>query len=90
MKGMNLVSHTIDLSDETYQALHAVARAHDVSIAELVQGWVATLAASGGPDAVERDPLAPFLGTFEATVPDLTRRHDDYLADEAIDRHAAS
>jgi len=39
---------------------------------------------------MERDPLAPYLGTFEVTVSDLMRRHDDYLADEAIDHHAAS
>ncbi len=87
---MNLVSHTVDLSDETYQALHTAAHVRGVSIAELVQAWAATFAIPGGPDAVERDPLSPFLGAFEATVPDLMRRHDDYLADEAIDRHAAS
>lgn len=84
------MSHTVDLPDETYQALHAAARARGVSIADLVQAWVATLAAPEALDVVERDPFAPFLGTFEATVPDLMRRHDDYLADEAIDRHAAS
>ncbi len=82
--------HTVNLSDDTYQALHAAAQARSVSIADLVQSWATTLATPDGPDAVERDPLALFLGTFEATVPDLTRRHDDYLADEAIDRHAAS
>jgi len=65
------VSRTVDLSDETYQALHAAARARGVSISEFVQAWVAKLATTGGPDAVERDPLAPFLGTFEPTVPDL-------------------
>lgn len=84
------MSHTIALSDETYQTLRAAAQARGASILELVQAWATTLAAPSGPDTVERDPLAPFLGTFEATVPDLMRRHDDYLGDEAIERHAAS
>ena len=89
-KEMDLVSHTIVLSDESYQTLRVAAEARGVSISELVQAWATTLTAPIGPDAVERDPLAPFLGTFEATVPDLMRRHDDYLGDEALDRHAAS
>ena len=84
------MSHAIDLSDETYQTLHAAAHAQGMSIASLVQAWASTLTTPDSPDAGERDPLAPFLGTFEATVPDLMRRHDEYLADEAIDRHAAS
>ncbi len=83
------MSHRVDLSDETYQTLHAAAHARGMSIAGLVQAWASTLATPDSPGAVERDPLAPFLGTFEATVSDLMRRHDDYLADEAIDHHAA-
>lgn len=35
------------------------------------------------------DPLAPFLGAFEATEPDVVRRHDDYLGKAAADSHAS-
>ena len=34
-----------------------------------------------------QDPLAPFLGAFEATVPDVVQRHDDYLAEAYADTH---
>lgn len=33
------------------------------------------------------DPLGPFLGAFEATEPDVVRRHDAYLADAYADTH---
>jgi len=38
-------------------------------------------------DHTMNDPLAPFLGAFEATDPDITQRHDDYLADAYADSH---
>lgn len=86
--------HTVDLPDETYRALQAAAAARGVSIADLMQSWVATLATSPPSEARSapraHDPLAPYLGTFDATVPDLLRRHDDYLAGEASDCHVAS
>ena len=37
---------------------------------------------SQGSDHTINDPLAPFLGAFEATDPDITQRHDDYLASD--------
>lgn len=40
-----------------------------------------------GNDYAMNDPLAPFLGAFEATDPDITQRHDDYLADAYADAH---
>jgi hypothetical protein len=40
-----------------------------------------------GNDNAMNDPLAPFLGAFEATDPDITQRHDDYLAVAYADAH---
>lgn len=33
------------------------------------------------------DPLAPFLGAFEAGVPDLSQQHDMYLGQAHRDSH---
>ncbi len=41
-------------------------------------------------DHAMNDPLAPFLGAFEATDPDVMQRHDDYLADAYADIHVSA
>lgn len=33
------------------------------------------------------NPLAEFFGRYTADVPDITIRHDDYIAEEALARH---
>lgn len=38
-------------------------------------------------DYAVNDPLAPFLGAFDATTPDSVRQHDTYLADAYADTH---
>jgi len=43
-----------------------------------------TLSATLTPNG---DPLDEFIGRFESGIPDLGRRHDDYLSATYADRH---
>lgn len=97
------MSHSFRVSDEAYETLASVAAAHGRTPEDLFRTWVnemreQTFAQSSTPtveensDAVNgydpaHDPLAPFLGAFEATTPDVVRRHDDYLSETYADTH---
>lgn len=86
------------LSDEAFEALSAVAAKRGQRPEALLQDWLAgasdSLQSNGGArvparDGTDGDPLGPFLGAFEAVAPDVSRRHDRYLASAYADAHAA-
>jgi len=92
------MSHAFQMSDTAYEALRAAAAARDQSVEDLFAAWLNSLpepqsatpqplSSEGDQQRQESDPLAPFLGAFEATVPDLIRRHDHYLAEAAAQGH---
>jgi len=94
------VSHSFRVSEETYRALSRAAARHGQSPEGLFTAWVEEQEVKDRhaehPDGVrsgdqvpEDDPLGPFLGTFEATEPDVVRRHDDYLAESYTGRDGA-
>lgn len=100
-KGPSL-ARTFEISEETYRALVAVAAERGEQPEEVLQSWLTDVRERARPAkhlavphgaapalVPDGDPLAPFLGAFEATDADATVRHDDYLADAYTDAHAA-
>lgn len=90
------MGHTFEIPDETYRSLVSLAAARGQAPADLLEQWldevrtcVGAQPSSGIPSKDEPngydpsvDPLASFLGAFEATAPDEVRKHDAYVADE--------
>lgn len=94
------MSHSFHVSDETYESLTTIAAARGQTPEGLFNAWVVQLRAQtpSSPSAENgtspaydpsRDPLAPFLGVFEATTPDAVRRHDACIAEAIADVHDA-
>jgi hypothetical protein len=58
---------------------------------QLLEAWLLDLQAHDAEglegDDPPKDPLAPFLGAFEADSPDVIARHDQYLAETFADVH---
>ncbi len=81
----------VPLSDEQYDRLTAYAAQHGLAVETLLQDaleqGMAKLAGSVAVDEEEAiydpatDPLAEFLGAFEADVPDIVRHHDAYVGE---------
>ena len=95
------MAHNIDIPDELYQHAMALAKqrgqtaeeviihaAESVLQAEEAQPTVATTTIDVPGYDPALDPLAPFAGKYTASVPDLTVRHDAYLAEAYEDTHA--
>ncbi len=88
------MSVAFHVPDDTYRALRLVAQRRGRTPEEIFAEWVR--AQSEGVEttspphpAAGTAPLARFIGAFEADEPDLTRRHDHYLAEAAADAHDA-
>lgn len=87
------MSHVLELPDEVYKRIEAYAASRGLTPEEAVRVWADRLeqAEGGGEEWVYNpadDPLAEFLGTGELVEPDAIRRHDEVIAEEALDAHA--
>lgn len=90
-EGVTGVAHVIEIADKAYQVLVDTAHDRGKTPRQFVEEWLLDLQASAeespaGYDPAE-DPLAPFLGAFDADAPDVVARHDDYLAETYADAH---
>ena len=84
------MSYVFEIPDEVYETLAEVAARQGQTPEEAFRSWVVQMRAQADPvepraremkgeyDA-SLDPLAQFLGAFEADAPDVVRRHDAYL-----------
>jgi hypothetical protein len=94
------MGHTLEIPDETYQELMHLAAERGQTPVQVLQQWVKEIQqASSQQPAIPthgtmngqydpaQDPLAPFLGAFEATAPDVVHRHDHYLGEAYADSH---
>lgn len=93
------MKYTIDLSENAAERLHRYASERQQTPEEAITTLVERdLRASdipeqqsGGGHAPEIpigvNPLAEFFGRYAADVPDITVRHDEYLAEEALATH---
>jgi hypothetical protein len=85
------VAHMIEITDKAYQFLVDTAHDRGKTPQQLLEEWLLDLQAAEGGIPAEydptKDPLAPFLGAFEADAPDVVARHDDYLAETYADAH---
>ena len=97
------MAHTIQLSDNLYETLVQQAQVRGETPEELLWNWLTDLQSQttavndGQPDSASdtmhgeydptKDPLAPFLGAFEATEPDVVREHDSFLGEAYADSH---
>lgn len=84
-----IMSHTFEISDETYQTLISLTATRGQKPEDLLEQWLDEIprrvavqpasdpsvhAEAGGYDPMT-DPLASSLGAFEATAPDVVRKH---------------
>ena len=90
------MSHMFEISDEVYQTLVSLAAARGQKPEDLLEQWLdevpTRVAAQPSSDSSVNleagecdptiDPLASFLGVFEATAPDVVRRHDAYVGEQ--------
>lgn len=90
------MSHTITIPDELYHAIEEYAARRGETAESAILAWAESLHAVSEPGTAEEldsaydpadDPLAAFLGKGELTSPDAIRRHDEAIADEALDAH---
>lgn len=90
------MTHTLELPEEIYQALTEEAARRGQSPQALIQAWVATLHAETTTPAAKDeqrvnnpqfDPWAGFRNATTALSPDSLDRHDEYLANEAVNSH---
>lgn len=91
------MSHTITIPDELYRAIEVYAARRGETAEAAILAWAGGLPNhqdEARPEDVDgyvydpaQDPLAAFLGRGELTHPDAIRRHDEVIADEALDVH---
>lgn len=88
------MSHTIQLPDEVYEAIAAYASRHSQTAEEAISAWAANVSRQPRTEVIEgyiydpaEDSLAEFLGKGELTDPTAIRRHDEVIAEEALDAH---
>ncbi|HEY8742328.1 MAG TPA: hypothetical protein VIU62_04475 [Chloroflexota bacterium] len=92
------MARTFEVADDTYEKLVEVALKKGKTPQQLFQDWLREQQAqpvsqprAGNPWApfigtedAESDPLATFIGAFEADTPDILVRHDHYLAEASF------
>jgi hypothetical protein len=91
------MAHTVELPDDLYRAIERYAAERGETAEALILAWAQSLtnpASHPSPTQTAEpmydpadDPLAEFLGTVELIEPDAVRRHDEVIADEALDAH---
>jgi hypothetical protein len=89
----------VPLSDEAYNRLTTYAVQQGMTVETLlmtvVEQGMTKLVVSGVPDEQEAvydpadDPLAEFLGAFDADASDIVQRHDVYLGEAYAQDRAA-
>ena len=95
------MARTFEITEDAYQKLIDVSRDRGETPQQLFQEWLEDIqqlprsrdqrsnpwAIMDGACDPDKDPLAPFIGTFETDTPDLLIRHDQYLAEAYADDH---
>ena len=84
-----------DISDENYGMVSSLAAKLGQKPEDPLEQWLrevraqasarpSVATANGQPSAYDPaiDPLASYLGAFEATAPDVVRRHDAFTTDQ--------
>lgn len=88
------MSKVLELPDDIYRKIETYAAHYGQTAEEAIRMWADMLESQAGGGAKQfvynpaDDPLAEFLGTGELIEPDAIRRHDEVIADEALDTHA--
>jgi hypothetical protein len=81
---------TIELPEEVFEPLEKRSVERGIRPQELVLTWVRQqieAEETAYPVTLETDPLARFIGAFDSGLPDLARRHDEYLAEAYQETH---
>ena len=91
------MSHAVMIPDELYRAIEEYAARRGETAEAAIRTWAESLYTQNHVDEADEngnyvydpadDPLAAFLGKGELTSPDAIRRHDDDIAEEALDDH---
>ncbi len=85
------------IPDDLFARVAALAAQRGQSPADVIAAATEASIAAHMPSAVAEDvpgydpaldPLARFAGTYTATDPDVTLRHDAYLAEDSAQAHA--
>lgn len=86
------MSHALHIPDETCAALQRIAHDRGLSVEALLQAWVdeshrITMQPGGTVPHYDPalDPMAEYLGAFEAITPDDVERHDEYVGASDVD-----
>lgn len=85
------MKYTIELPEDVAARLRQLAEERHQTPEDMIVGLVDhEVANTATAPQVTRDiplgvnPLAKYIGQFTADVPDITRRHDYYIAEEAM------
>jgi len=88
------MNRTFDISDETYEILKSLAAERGQEPEDLLEQWLGQVreqaaaqhsvaTGNGQPIVYDAaiDPLASYLGAFEATAPNVVREHDAFVGE---------
>jgi hypothetical protein len=89
------MNHAVLIPNELYRAIEEYAARRGESAEAAILVWAESLRGERAPGEKNDadvynpadDPLAAFLGRGELPSPDAIRRHDDAIAQEALDAH---
>jgi len=68
---------TLEISEETYEAIEMQAKTKGLEPAQMVMEWLSE--ALKQAQSVEKDPLEALVGTLECEVTNVAERHDYYV-----------
>jgi antitoxin component of RelBE/YafQ-DinJ toxin-antitoxin module len=77
---------TLQIPDDLYQPLTQVADKMGQTPEELILKYLTQVVQVQAAN----DPIEKFIGAFNGDVPDWLERHDDYLGQSQLARHAES